>query len=204
MSEKEPPLVVPDESLLQEIEERDQREIVHNSMKSLLSSTNDGWLVAAPSGNARTQCRKRMEEIADFDVTYPSDAVSTEICRGLVVRTYHNKESPKVSSEKRLGTHRKNDFKKFKKNVVITSSKVHTISQVRLVSVLPKESEKQIQLRALEKEKEEENQRETDFMEADSRKKTRKRKTDSIAQYFGGERTDAPKRGSARRRVGKR
>jgi hypothetical protein len=81
VSEKEPPLVVPDESLLQENEERDQRKIVHNSMKSLLSSTNDGWLVAAPLGNARTQCRKRMEEIADFDVTYPSDAVDTLLHR---------------------------------------------------------------------------------------------------------------------------
>jgi hypothetical protein len=115
-----------------------------------------------------------MEEIADFDVTYPSDAVDTEMCRGLVVRTYHNEEGSKVSSEKRLGTHRKKDFKKFKKNVVITTSKVHKISQVRLVTILPKESEKQIQLRALENEKEEDNQRDTDFMEDDSRTKTRK------------------------------
>ena len=194
-----------EESLLQQNEQIDQQEVVCKNMKSLLSSTNDGWLVAAPLGNARTEHKARMEENTDFDETYPSHAVITEICRGLVVKSYKAaEEGPKVSTGNRLDNNRKKDFKRFKKNIVISSSKIHKLSQVQLISVLPKESEKQIQLMALEKEKKEENERDIEFMEDDIRTKPRKRKANSIQQYFGSDNKDVPKRGSARRRVGRR
>ena len=200
------PLDQPCETLQKDIEtEKKEKEpkVTKKKTKSLLSSTNDGWLVAAPVGDARKELRKRWEEASSFDEDMPSCAASTDICNNLIVRDQTKSHSDTERSNVSPDHQSKTDFKKFKKNVVISglnSSKVH------LTSVLPKESEKQRQLRELVKKEDEEKVIDNELMEDTGPKPSKKRKSNSITQFFGAAKSSAAnaERGSVRRRVGRR
>jgi hypothetical protein len=100
---------------------------------------NDGWLVAASHDIKRKRVKRSHPEY--------SDPAVTDLCTGLVVRS-------------------ETDFKvsnKFKKNSFIPGSKMHSISQIRLVSVLPQESERRKELEIVHNELERE-QRAADIL----------------------------------------
>ena len=83
---------------------------------------NDGWLVAASHDMKRKRVKRSHDE-------YSEPAV-TDFCTGLVVRS---ETDIKVSNN-------------FKKNSIIPGSKMLSFSQIRLVSVLPQESERRKEL----------------------------------------------------------
>ena len=75
-----------------------------------------------------------MGEIIDF-----KEPAETEFVQGIV----RSKEDLKKMQQSNGKT---KDFKNFKKNSIIPGARMHSISQIRLVSVLPKESERQKEL----------------------------------------------------------
>ena len=110
--------------------------------------TEDGWFVAATG--PRKNYRKKIDEIEDGDEENPKHPAKTARVKGLIVREYVP-PAPRTTSRKNGN---KKDFKRFRKNHVIrgftsfSADGKHKSSQprVRLVSVLPKESERQKQL----------------------------------------------------------
>ncbi|KAL7489329.1 hypothetical protein ACHAW6_014937 [Cyclotella cf. meneghiniana] len=115
-----------------------------------LPITEDGWFVAAPA--ARKKHRKRIDiDEADGEEKRPKSAAKTARVSGLIVREYVP-PPPRIAS-RRNGN--KKDFKRFRKNQVIrgftsfSNKKTvpdRSIPTIRMVSVLPKESERQRQL----------------------------------------------------------
>lgn len=117
--------------------------------KSRLSQTQDGWFCAAPQGKER-ECYKRplaeCNEMGDINVR---SSAQTEYCDDLVVRPKQSRK--RIAHEVQMNSTNANsekvkDFKRFKKNPIIAGAKMHSISQIPLISVLPKESERQREL----------------------------------------------------------
>lgn len=126
-----------------------------------LPTTTDGWLVAAPKS------RKAYRKVIDGTETdNPMVAAETQKVSGLIVR------KPAADSHQNGRSARKQkDFKRFRKNHVIrgfSTSKPNyadyhhsngyntSLPKIRLVSVLPKESERQRQLEMQQQELERE------------------------------------------------
>lgn len=132
-------VIIDEESVDESIPEEDER-------KSL-QVTNDGWYVAAPI--ARKNYRKKIEEVEGTVEENPKHAAKTARVKGLVVREYV-RPAPRTVSRSNNGI--KKDFKRFRKNHVIrgfttfNSNGQANHRTVRLVAVLPKESERQREL----------------------------------------------------------
>mmetsp|Transcript_29066 Transcript_29066/g.61192 ORF Transcript_29066/g.61192 Transcript_29066/m.61192 type:complete len:501 (-) Transcript_29066:105-1607(-) len=131
-----------------------------------LPITEDGWFVAAPS--KRTAYRSTVKEIEELiGGEGLKESAQTAFVSGLVVREYvppneiNSTSAPAGSFGRMKDSNKKKDFKLFRKNAVIHgySTFVPTYASgsqrrhlqngapsIRLVSVLPKESERQRQL----------------------------------------------------------
>ncbi len=123
-----------------------------------LPTTSDGWLVAAPSKGRKA-----------YRAENPLVAAETQRVRGLIVREY---VKPAVTSRPGRSARKGKDFKRFRKNHVIrgfsssepsyadyhSSSSNASLPTIRLISVLPKESERQRQLEMQQQELERENE----------------------------------------------
>ncbi|KAL7491949.1 hypothetical protein ACHAWT_004673 [Skeletonema menzelii] len=127
-----------------------------------LPTTSDGWFVAAPK--SRKAYRKAIDEIVAEN---PLVAAETQRVSGLIVRAY---VKPAATTRPGRSTRRGKDFKRFRKNHVIrgfsssepnyadfnSSSHNATLPTISLISVLPKESERQRQLEMQQQELERE------------------------------------------------
>lgn len=160
-----------------------------------LAVTDDGWYVAAPA--ARKNYRKKIEDLEDADEESPKHAAAkTARVKGLIVREYVP-PAPKTFSRKNNG---KKDFKRFRKNHVIrgftsfNADPEKVSRKIRLVSVLPKESERQKELEMKQQELDRE-QAYADalFNDGAAVGKKGRRSGGSIAGYF-----TQPKRGRAK------
>ena len=174
-----------------------------------LPTTSDGWLVAAPK--SRKAYRKAIEET---DAENPTVSAETEKVNGLVVRAY---VKPAVVARPGRSARRGKDFKRFRKNIVIrgfsssepkyadynaSSHNDTTLPTIRLVSVLPKESERQrqleIQQQELEREQEIADSLFNDTSGGGGKKRGRKKSGNaSIHQYFS--QVSTTKKGRGRR-----
>ena len=129
-------------------EESDNDSVPDEDKRLSLPMTEDGWFVAATG--PRKNYRKKIDDIEDADEENPKHPAKTARVKGLIVREYVP-PAPRTMS-RRNGN--KKDFKRFRKNHVIrgftsfSANGKNNSSQprVRLVSVLPKESERQKEL----------------------------------------------------------
>jgi len=164
-----------------------------NERKSRLQIAECGWLVAAPQGRKRAHYRRDATMVKDGETYFPNPA-ETEKCSSLIVRSAKDVQLLRLTENVTFdsGKNVKN-FKRFRKNSVISGSRMHSLTQIRLVPVLPKESERQRQLvesqNALERER-----RAADSLFAGE--DGYKRGKGSIARYF----RSPGKRGSGTRR----
>ena len=127
--------------------------------KKKLKETSDGWMCAAPQGEARTKFKRSRAELSEIGEITLSNPAETEFKSNLVVRTKKDIQRMKEANENAvtpatLGGVK--NFKRFKKNSIIPGAKMHSISEVRLISVLPKESERLKELQARQSELERE------------------------------------------------
>ena len=127
-----------------------------------LPTTTDGWFVAAPK--SRKAYRKAIDET---ETENPMMAAETQKVSGLVVRSY---VKPAVTARPGRSARKGKDFKRFRKNHIIpgfsssepkyanfnSSSHNAILPTIRLISVLPKESERQRQLEMQQQELERE------------------------------------------------
>lgn len=115
-----------------------------------LPATRDGWMVAAP----RRRKAYRREVAEDEDV--PDAAAETERVSGLVVRKYVPPSKGNVRGRTNSNG-KKKDFKGFRKNSVLRgytsfdasgcqANNNASLPRIRLVDVMPQESERQRQL----------------------------------------------------------
>ncbi len=180
-------------------EDRGDKNIsVKNKRKMKLPETGDGWLCAAPQGKKRKAFKRSRAELSAMGEMEFSEPAVTDFCGGLVVRSKNELE--RMSRAQSQNQTRKNNqhsqnittngtsvvknFKRFKKNSIISGARMHSISQIRLVSVLPKESERQKELQAMHYEMDRE-QRESDMMFVDAEGVTgKKKKGGGIRSYF--------------------
>jgi hypothetical protein len=109
-----------------------------------LPTTDNGWLVA-PKGSSRSKYKRDLTHTIDI-----AESAETEICQLIV----HNR---KVTHQLVSVSSNAQDFKRFKKNSIIAGSRMHSISEIRMVSLLPQESERR---RDLEVNQEEQNKQE--------------------------------------------
>jgi hypothetical protein len=140
------------------VTEVDQNDDEHSkadqtTQKSRLSQTEDGWFCAAPQGRERSLYKRPLEEFNEMgDINIRSSA-ETEYCNDLVVRSkqshVRNTQDVQINSTT-INSDKVKDFKRFKKNPIIAGAKMHSISQIRLISVLPKESERQRELESMQ------------------------------------------------------
>jgi hypothetical protein len=171
-----------------------------------LPTTTDGWLVAAPK--SRKAYRKAIEET---EAEKPTVAAQTQKVSGLIVRQY---VKPVTNTRPNGRTIRKGkDFKRFRKNHIIrgfSSSESRyadyrnanghdaTVPSIRLISVLPKESERQRQLEQQQQELERE-QEIADSLFNDTGggggKRGRKSGNNSMYQYLSQQTTTKKGRG---------
>ena len=171
-----------------------------------LPTTTDGWLVAAPK--SRKAYRKAIEET---EAENPTFAAQTQKVSGLIVRQY---VKPVTNTRPNGRTVRKGkDFKRFRKNHIIrgfSSSESRyadyrnanghdaTVPSIRLISVLPKESERQRQLEQQQQELERE-QEIADSLFNDTGggggKRGRKSGNNSMYQYLSQQTTTKKGRG---------
>lgn len=171
-----------------------------------LPTTTDGWLVAAPK--SRKAYRKAIEET---EAENPTVAAQTQKVSGLIVRQY---VKPVTNTRPNGRTVRKGkDFKRFRKNHIIrgfSSSESRyadyrnanghdaTVPSIRLISVLPKESERQRQLEQQQQELERE-QEIADSLFNDTGggggKRGRKSGNNSMYQYLSQQTTTKKGRG---------
>lgn len=161
-----------------------------------LAITSDGWYVAAPA--ARKNYRKKIEidDVEDEDEKNRMHAAKTAKVKGLIVREYVP-PAPKTASRR---ANAKKDFKRFRKNHVIRgftsfNSDGKVARKIRLVSVLPKESERQRELEMKQQELDRE-QAYADalFNDSGALGKKGRRSGGSIAGY-----STQPKRGRTKR-----
>jgi len=166
--------------------------------KNKLKAAEGGWLVAAPQGRKRARYRRPAAELASNGGGSLSDPAQTEHRKTLIVlRT--QLDDVQQHSDRNARTIGRNqnlkDFKRFQKNAVITGARMHSLSQIRLRAVLPKESERQRQLAESEQELERE-QRAADCLFAGGENGNRRGKS-TLRNYFGA---SPAKRGTGRRR----
>ena len=125
-----------------------------------LPTTDDGWFVAAPS--KRTAFRKTRKEIEEMGENALKPSAETDIVSDLIIRSYVPPSSVHGSRTASNDKSKKKDFKRFRKNSVLRGYSSFTqayastngndqhesqaSAPIRLVSVLPKESERQRQL----------------------------------------------------------
>lgn len=172
-----------------------------------LPTTADGWLVAAPK--SRKAYRKAIEET---EAENPTVAAQTQKVSGLIVRQY---VKPVTNTRPNGRTVRKGkDFKRFRKNHIIrgfSSSESRyadyrnanghdaTVPSIRLISVLPKESERQRQLeqqqQELEREQEIADSLFNDTGGGGGGKRGRKSGNNSMYQYLSQQTTTKKGRG---------
>ena len=170
-----------------------------------LPTTSDGWFVAAPK--SRKAYRKAIDEI---EAENPLVAAETQRVRGLIVRAY---VKPAATTRPGRSARRGKDFKRFRKNNVIrgfsssepnyadfnSSSHNATLPTISLISVLPKESERQRQL--LEQQQELEREQEiadnlfNDTGGGGGGKRGRKSGNNSMYQYLTQQSTTKKGRG---------
>eukprot|EP00984_Skeletonema_dohrnii_P017817 scaffold8186_cov132-Skeletonema_dohrnii-CCMP3373.AAC.4 len=170
-----------------------------------LPTTSDGWFVAAPK--SRKAYRKAID---DTEAEGPLVAAETQKVSGLVVRAY---VKPAATARPGRSVRRGKDFKRFRKNHIIrgfsssepkyadynSSSHNATLPTIRLVSVLPKESERQRQLemqtRELERENEIADNLFNDTGGGGGGKRGRKSGNNSMYQYLSQQTTTKKGRG---------
>jgi hypothetical protein len=127
-------------------EESDNESAPDEDRRLSLPVTEDGWFVAAPA--ARKNYRKRLEDVQDDEESPKHAAAKTARVKGLIVREYAP-PAPRTASRRNNG---KKDFKRFRKNHVIrgfssfSNDGSNNPNMIRLVSVLPKQSERQKEL----------------------------------------------------------
>lgn len=143
---------------------------------NLLQQTNDGWLRAAPQGKGRDRCKRSRAELTALGDAFLRDSAETIFCSNLQVappnREAHTDGARNPSNVK--------NFKKFKKNSIIAGAKMHSIAPITLVSVLPKESERQKELETMQNELDSE-QRAADSLFTGNEGKKRR---EGIRNYF--------------------
>mmetsp|Transcript_14021 Transcript_14021/g.16290 ORF Transcript_14021/g.16290 Transcript_14021/m.16290 type:complete len:747 (-) Transcript_14021:176-2416(-) len=161
--------------------------------KVALPVTMNGWLVA-PKGSKRDKYKRDVAHIIGDELCV-TEAAQTETCN-LAARNLTNiphsasvRNEPTASNE----YNNTNNFKRFTKNSIIAGSKMHSISQIRFVSLLPKESERERELLASQQDQEHK-QREADSLFVGD-EATKKR---GITSYFSPTSTSR----STRRRKG--
>lgn len=104
------------------------------SSKASLPTSADGWLLA-PKGNKRSQYKRKITDVI-FDQQGVLESAQTETCQLIVKRKIL---VDRTRSDSNSNASRK-DFKRFCKNSIIAGARMHAISQIRLVSLLPKVS----------------------------------------------------------------
>ena len=131
-----------DNEIEEEVHEGISKENKKNSgnKKLKLQQSGDGWYIAAPQEKKRSKYKRSRDEFSkmvEIDFKQPAE---TEFVQGLIVRSKEDLKKMQQSNGKTK------DFQKFKKNSIIPSARMHSITHIRLVSVLPKESELQQEL----------------------------------------------------------
>eukprot|EP00554_Chaetoceros_debilis_P010946 CAMPEP_0194108162 /NCGR_PEP_ID=MMETSP0150-20130528/7912_1 /TAXON_ID=122233 /ORGANISM="Chaetoceros debilis, Strain MM31A-1" /LENGTH=932 /DNA_ID=CAMNT_0038796793 /DNA_START=106 /DNA_END=2904 /DNA_ORIENTATION=- len=129
--------------------------------KETLPKLKDGWMCAAPQGKERSRYKRTRAGLSAAGEFSSAEAAETEFSTQLVVRS--KKDIEKIGAAIKAAqaqgaagrgsasnASKRKDFKRFKKNSIIAGARMHTISQVRLVAVLPKESERQRELQAMQ------------------------------------------------------
>jgi len=135
--------------------EMEQNDVDHiqadeETRKSRLIETEDGWFCAAPQGKQRDRYKRPLAEDIKMDEMKVRTCAETDYCNRLVVRSIE--KSARLAKHIQMNRETNNygervkDFKRFKKNPIIAGAKMHSISQIHLVSVLPKESDRQREL----------------------------------------------------------
>ena len=121
---------------LEELEDIDK---ISNEGKKKMSlpAAKDGWLVA-PKGKARSKYMRKVTEIVN-DQEVIVESAQTETCNLVVSKSKPVNQISNVSNNN-ITT---KDFKRFRKNSIIPGARMHSITQIQFVSLLPKESERQ-------------------------------------------------------------
>jgi len=180
-----------------EIEEIVEDGNTSGKRKTKLRQTNDGWLCAAPQGKKRREFKRSRAELSAMGEVEFSDPAVTDVCSGLIVRSEEDIEKMKKAQEAQSRSTTNGNvknFKKFKKNSIISGARMHSISQIRLVSVLPKESERQKELQAMHSEMERDQRAADMLFENDGGKKGK-----GIRNYFSSSAKRSAGGGSKRR-----
>lgn len=144
--------------------------------KNHLQQTNDGWLCAAPQGKERDRCKRSRAELSALGDEFLRDSAETIFCSNLQVGPPNREHTDGAISSSNV-----QNFKKFKKNSIIAGAKMHSIAPITLVSVLPKESERQKELEEMQHELDSEQRAADSLFTGDE---GRKRK-EGIRNYFG-------------------
>ena len=134
--------------VLQDEEENEHEQTEVDSKNAVhLEKSKDGWFKAAPHGKARKKYKRKVhnEETGEL-----FESAETKIVQNLEVdkKTKMDHAQSNVGSRQTQGNVQ--NFKKFKKNLVIAGAGLHQIEPVRFISVLPKESERQRELEAMQ------------------------------------------------------
>ena len=114
--------------------------------KITLLQKKNGWLCAAPQGKARAHYKRSRTELGEMGDAFLRESAETIFCSNLIVARNNKKDQIDVTTP---FSHVKN-FKKFQKNSIIAGAKMHSIAPITLVSVLPKESERQKELETMQ------------------------------------------------------
>ena len=161
-----------------------------------LPVTDDGWFIAAPA--LRKKYRKKIDDIeAGEDEERPRQAAKTARVSGLIVRQY-----VPLAPRTAIRRNNKKDFKRFRKNHVIrgftsfADGRNTSAPRIRLVSVLPKESERQRQLEMQQAQLEREEERVDALFREEGSGRGGGRKSGSITGFLTQSST---KRGRSRR-----
>lgn len=166
-----------DNEIEEEVHEGISKENKKNSgnKKLKLQQSGDGWYIAAPQGKKRSKYKRSRAELSKMGEIDFKEPAETEFVQGLIVRSKEDLKKMQQSNGKTK------DFKKFKKNSIIPGARMHSISQIRLVSVLPKESERQKELQNMHSDLEREQKAGDSLFENDGGGKKRGK---GIRNYF--------------------
>ena len=141
-----------------------------------LQQTNDGWLCAAPQGKGRDRCKRSRAELSALGDEFLRDSAETIFCSNLQVGPPNREHTDGAINSSNV-----QNFKKFKKNSIIAGAKMHSIAPITLVSVLPKESERQKELEEMQHELDSEQRAADSLFTGDEGRK----KKEGIRNYFG-------------------
>lgn len=134
--------------VLQDEEENEYEETEVDSKNAVhLEKSNDGWFKAAPHGKARNKFKRKVhnEETGEL-----FESAETETVQNLEVDKKNKTDHVQSNLGSRQTQGNSQNFKKFKKNSVIAGAGLHQIEPVRFIPVLPKESERQKELEAMQ------------------------------------------------------